>query len=155
MPNKKEESHKHGLYCLACGHVEYVEEGTTSCPVCHGALSLKPSPEEAKKFSVKVHDDRTKWTEKWNSAMCFVVLGSIGLIIGALFMVLSMQKVRNQIVGINFASFQFVVAALFLAAGLAAFAYGLYKVIVAHQAIKRANHEIELVAKLYGKSGAR
>ncbi len=155
MPKKKEGKKLVGVYCLTCGHVEYVEEGTSACPVCHNELKAKPSQEEAKKFSVKVHDDRTKWTEKWNSAMCFVVLGSIGLIIGALFMVLSMQKVRNQIVGINFASFQFVVAALFLAAGLAAFAYGLYKVIVAHQAIKRANHEIELVAKLYGKSGAR
>lgn len=142
------------LYCLSCGHIYRRADGIDTCPECGAPLSGGISKEEAKKLSVKVHDDRTKATEKWNSAMCFVVLGAIGLIIGSMFTVLSLQKVRNDIVGIRFASFEFVVAALALAIGAAAFVYGIVKVIKAKKAINRANREITAVSQLYPKSKA-
>ncbi len=155
MHKKQEAIGSTPLFCLKCGHVHYVEEGADICPVCGDKLVEKPTPEEAKAFSVKVHDDRTKATEKWNNAMCFVVLGSIALIIGVLFVILSLKKVRNQIAGINFASFQFVVAVLALVLGAAALAYGLYGVIRSVKATRIANKEINLVGNLYPKAGPR
>ena len=140
------------LYCLSCGHVYRPLQGNSDeCPVCHDKLIEKPTREEAKKFSVKVHNDRTQLTEKWNNAMCFLVLGAIGLVIGGLFTVLSLEKKRNQYTGIRFASFEFVVAAIVLAAGAFAFIHGVVRVIKAKKGINRANREIALVSRLYTK----
>lgn len=149
MAKNEYENLQHGSYCLSCGHIVTPKEGESVCPRCGGGLTSMPTPEEAKAFSVKVHGDRTTAKEKYNTAMCFVVLGTIALILGILFMILSMQRVRNQIVGVNPASFQFVISIICLVLGGAALGYGLFVVIKALKTISQANREIIAVGRLY------
>ena len=60
-------------------------------------------------FSNILHKNDAKASEKIQSSLCYVVLGAIFAVIGIIFIFLSLRKRLNRIIGINFASVQFVV----------------------------------------------
>ena len=105
-------------YCKAC-HSLVWEEGAAECPHCHGALeSETPSKEEISYYSREAHNHDIDGFNRKENALCFVVIGAIVLIIGLLFIFLSLKRKANVIVGVNFASFAFVICTVGIAAGV-------------------------------------
>jgi uncharacterized membrane protein YvbJ len=111
-------------YCKNCGFID--EEGKMdACPNCGTPLSAELNDEEAGILSKKAHQGDMREYDKTQNALCFVVLGSISLMVGALFVILSLKKRVNKIVGVNFASLQFVICVICSSLGIGLLAYGL------------------------------
>ena len=81
-------------------------------------------PSEVSSFSQSAHRRDTEGYDLSQNAMCFEVIGGIVLAIGILFIFLSLKKCRNQIVGVDFASLQFVICAVCLIGGITALTIG-------------------------------
>lgn len=109
------------------------------------------NPEEVSLYSQAAHKRDTKGYDISQNAMCFEVLGAISLIVGILFIFLSLQKRRNKIVGINFSSLAFVICVITLALGVGCIGYGTYRLIKAGRIRKEAKRDIAFLANLNRK----
>lgn len=107
--------------------------------------------EEVSAYSQAAHKRDAQGYDISQNAMCFEVLGAISLIVGILFIFLSLQKRRNKIVGVNFASLAFVICVITLALGIGCIAYGTYRLIKASRIRKEAKRDIAFLAKLNQK----
>lgn len=94
-------------------------------------------PTEVGKYSQAAHKRDTEGYDLSQNALCFTVLGGITLIVGILFIFLSLKKRKNAIVGVNFASLQFIICVICLAAGLTLLTIG--GVLLAKALRKRKN----------------
>ncbi len=115
---KESEKPSSARYCASC-HSLVWDDNATECPHCHGTLSDKvPSVEEISHYSREAHNHDIDGYNRKENALCFVVIGAIVLIIGLLFIFLSLKRKANVIVGVNFASFAFVICTVGIAAGV-------------------------------------
>ena len=131
--------------CPKC-HSIIKDESLSTCPKCQEEL-LNISKNNTDIPSSKVselsnfyHQDDVREHEKVQNGLCLVVLGSISLIIGVLFIILSLKKRTNKIIGINFASLQFIICVICLTIGIILLVYGLVKIILAQN--KRSKYKI-------------
>ncbi len=106
------------------------------------------SAEDVSIYSQAAHKRDTKGYDLSQNALCFEVLGAISLIVGILFIFLSLQKRRNKIVGINFASLQFVICVLCLAAGVVLLTIGTVNLVRSQLMRKAAKKDINYLATL-------
>ena len=103
--------------------------------------------EQVSHYSNVLHKNDAKAAEKISNSLCYVVIGAILLVVGFIFIFLSLQKYLNRIRGINFASIPFVLCVVCLVLGCAILLLGVYKVITAHNRRKQYQHYINLLAK--------
>lgn len=108
-------------------------------------------PNEVSKYSQAAHRRDTEGYDLSQNALCFEVLGGITLIVGILFIFLSLKKRKNAIVGINFASLQFVICVLCIAAGLTLLTIGAVLLIKALKKRKSAKKDIAYLGTLARK----
>lgn len=112
-------------------------------------VDIPPTEEsEIRAYSKEAHNRDILGYDKSQNALCFVVIGGIVLAIGILFIFLSLKKKVNKIVGINVASFQFVICVICLAVGLGLLITGITFLIKALSLRKRAKKEIAYISTL-------
>ena len=93
--------YKKPRYCPRC-HTLIWDEGTTACPNCKGGDFVSEIDEkEIRDYSRDAHNHDIAGYDLFNNAMCFIVIGGTALIIGVLFVFLSLIRRRNTIVGIK------------------------------------------------------
>lgn len=113
-----------------------------------GTDLMSLSSDEVRHYSKVLHANDTKAYDKIQNGLCLVVLGSISLIVGFLFIFLSLLRVRNTIIGINYASIQFVVCVLCLAIALVLLSVGIPRCIGAHNRRKKYETQIKVIGNL-------
>ncbi len=135
--------------CKDCSFITS-KDNINTCPHCHSDLVSFDSlnKEQASELSDKLHSNDVKEYDKGQNSLCFVVLGIISLIIGGLFIVLSLQRRRNKIVGINYQSLAFVICIVTLILGFILLIWGLVKYFNAHLKRKEYKKAIETLASL-------
>ena len=104
------------------------------------------SYDELSELSNEDHRQDTKEYDKQQNALALVMLGSISLICGLLFLILSVRRVMNKTQGIDSSSLQFFVsiACFVIAAGL--LAYGLFRFFKAFFKRKQLRTEISEIS---------
>lgn len=115
------------------------------------ALVEKIEPSEVSTFSQAAHRRDTEGYDLSQNAMCFEVIGGIVLAIGILFIFLSLKKSRNQIVGVDFASLQFVICAVCLIGGIVALTIGTIWLVKALKKRRNAKRDIAFLGTLSRK----
>ncbi len=105
-------------------------------------------PSEVSGFSQAAHRRDTKAYDLLQNALCLEVIGAIVLIIGILFIFLSLKKSRNKIVGVDFVSLQFVICVCCLVAGVTLLTIGTVFVIKALKKRKEAKKDIAYLGTL-------
>lgn len=113
------------------------------------ALVDNIDPSEVSGFSQAAHRRDTEGYDLLQNALCFEVIGTIVLIIGILFIFLSLKKSRNKIVGVDFASLQFVICVCCLTAGIVLLTIGTIFVIKALKKRKNAKKDIAYLGTLH------
>ncbi|GEM_PF-5837406 len=111
----------------------------------------KIKPSEVSSFSQAAHRRDTEGYDLSQNAMCFEVIGGIVLAIGILFIFLSLKKSRNQIVGVDFASLQFVICVVCLIGGIVSLSIGTIWLIKALKKRKDAKRDIAYLGTLSRK----
>ncbi len=106
------------------------------------------NPNEVSSYSQAAHRRDTEGYDLLQNALCFEVIGAIVLIIGILFIFLSLKKSRNKIVGVDFASLQFVICVCCLAAGVTLLTIGTIFVFKALKKRKNAKKDIAYLGTL-------
>lgn len=114
-------------------------------------LVSEVQPDEVSKYSQAAHKRDTQGYDLSQNAMCFEVLGGISLIIGILFIFLSLKKRVNVIIGMNFASLQFVICVICLALAVGLLATGTTLLIKALSKRKDAKKDIAYLGTLSRK----
>lgn len=110
------------------------------------------SEEEVSIYSQAAHKRDTAGYDLSQNALCFEVIGGIALIIGILFIFLSLKKNRRgAITGINPACMQFVVCAICLALAAVLLGIGTFNLIKSIKLRKLAKRDIAYLAKLNRK----
>ena len=110
------------------------------------------SEEEVSTYSQAAHKRDSAGYGLSQSALCFEVLGSIALVIGILFVFLSLKKNRKgAIVGINPACMQFVVCVICLAVAAVLLGIGTFNLVRSLRLRKMAKRDIAYLAKLNKK----
>lgn len=137
----------HPLFCPK-EHRLIWEDGFTRCPLCQGELLKECPPEELSAYSKNAHNVELSGYNQVQNALCYVVLGGISLAIGILFIFLSLKKKFNKIVGLNFASFQFVICVVGLALGVGLLTFGIIYALKGHAKRVKAKRDIDYLAKL-------
>lgn len=127
-------------FCENC-NCSYGDE-EAACKKCNKSLVSVESKEEATALSRKAHKADEKQYNIIQNAMCFVVLGSISLITGIIFIFLSFKKVRNKFAGLDFMSLQFYICIICLLVGIGLLSYGLFKAIKSYKARKQIKKTI-------------
>jgi hypothetical protein len=136
--------------CKNCGYLSNKEE---FCKKCKDRLEdvNSLSSQEASEVSEKLHSLDVVEYDKGQNALCFVVLGGISIVVGLLFIILSLQRKNNKIVGFNFASIQFIICVVCLSIGCISLGYGLYRFISTRLKRKQYKQVIEVLSKLKQK----
>lgn len=102
-----------------------------------GAFEKGLSYDETRYYSKILHANDTKAYDKTQNGLCLIVLGSISLIVGILFIFLSMQRRMNVIIGINVASVQFVICIICLLIAVVLLSTGIPRFVGAHNRRKK------------------
>ncbi len=136
--------------CKNCGTLSNKEE---FCKKCKSRLDdvNSLSSQDASDVSEKLHSLDVIEYDKGQNALCFVVLGGISIIVGLLFVILSLKRQNNKIVGFNFASIQFAICVICLSVGCVSLGYGLYRFISTIIKRKQYKEVIGSLAKLKQK----
>ena len=105
--------------------------------------------EEISSYSKILHQNNNKAFDKTQNALCFVVIGSILLIIGILFTFLSLEKdTGGYIVGIAYTTLPFYICVICLALGAFTFIYGLIKFFKSYKRKKSYQRLINILGNL-------
>ncbi len=107
--------------------------------------------EDVSVYSQAAHKRDIKGYDLSQNALCFEVLGAISLIVGILFIFLSLKKERNKITGVNFASLQFVICVLCLSLGVVLLAIGTTNLVRSILLRNAAKKDINYLATLSRK----
>lgn len=118
------------IYCQHCGTKNPNE--AKECQSCHEPLSDKLVTENERPLVQKLHQAENVSREKNDSAMSFIVLGSIFLILGIIFFVLSFKLPNATALTKKLITtcFEFWVAMAGLFGGGGCLIYGLVKLII-------------------------
>jgi len=144
------EEKKNPRFCKHCHRLEWNSE--QECSVCHGERQENETTyEEISHYSREAHNHDIDGFNRKENALCFVVIGSISLIIGLLFIFLSLKKKANKIDGVNFGSFAFVICIVGIAAGLTLLTIGIVRLIKALKIRRQAREDIAYLEALRDK----
>lgn len=97
---------------------------------------------EQKKLSERLHSESQKEYNRQQNALCFVVIGSMLLFVGILFIFIAQQRVNNVLAGINTQSLAFYFMLIGLIAGGLLLTYGLIKFILSYKRRKEIIRKI-------------
>ena len=95
------------------------------------------------KFSEAAHKRDSEAYDLSQTALCFEVIGGILVVIGVLFVFLSLKKRMNAIVGIDFLSLQFFICCACLFFGIVLLSIGTTLLIKALRKRKEARRDID------------
>lgn len=104
------------------------------------------SYDELSKISRDDHQEDTRQYDKQQNALCLVMIGSILLICGILFLILSSVRRYNQMVGIDPGSLQFIVSMACFGGAVILLTLGLVRFFIAFGVRKHLKQEIIEVA---------
>lgn len=107
--------------------------------------------EDISSFSQAAHKRDTAGYDLSQNAMCYEVLGGISLIVGILFIFLSLKKRRNVIVGLNFGSLAFVICLICLVLAAVLLIIGTHNLLKSQKIRKEAKRDIDYLASLSKK----
>lgn len=85
---------------------------------------------ERRKLSQQLHKESQVQYDRQQNALCFVVIGSILVCIGIVFIFLAMKRENNVMVGIDYTSLAFYIMAFSLAVGVILLGYGIIKFLI-------------------------
>ena len=136
------------VYFSPSRHRVYIDKVDEKEEVTDLTTTIPSEENEIRAYSKVAHNRDILAYDKSQNALFFVVIGGIVLIIGILFIFLSLQKRRNKIVGINVASLQFFICVTCLAIGIATLTTGIILLIKALKLKKKANNEIAYISTL-------
>ena len=106
------------------------------------------SYDELSQISRDDHQEDVRQYDKQQNALCLVMIGAICLVCGALFLVLSFVRKRNQLAGLDVTSLPFFVSIGCFVAAATLLAIGLIRFFKAHNIRKALHVEIIEVTKL-------
>jgi uncharacterized membrane protein HdeD (DUF308 family) len=110
-------------------------------------MDTKDTQDSERTRSQKLHQESQRQYDREQNALCFVVLGTISLIIGILFIFLAYRRENNVMTHIDVNSLAFVICVIALAVGMASLIYGLIKFFRALHERKRILREINTLSK--------
>ena len=106
------------------------------------------SYDELSQISRDDHQEDVRQYDKQQNALCLVMIGAICLVCGALFLVLSFVRKRNQLSGLDVTSLPFFVSIGCFVAAATLLAIGLIRFFKAHNIRKALHVEIIEVTRL-------
>ena len=106
------------------------------------------SYDELTQISRDDHQEDVRQYDKQQNALCLVMIGSICLVCGALFLVLSFVRRRNVLVGLDATSLPFFVSIACFVAAASLLTIGLIRFFKAHSVRKALKVEIIEVTRL-------
>lgn len=106
------------------------------------------SYDELSQISRDDHQEDVRQYDKQQNALCLVMIGAICLVCGALFLVLSFVRKRNQLAGLDVTSLPFFVSIGCFVAAATLLAIGLIRFFKAHNIRKALHVEIIEVTRL-------
>ena len=106
------------------------------------------SYDELSQISRDDHQEDVRQYDKQQNALCLVMIGGICLVCGALFLVLSFVRKRNQLAGLDVTSLPFFVSIACFVAAATLLAISLIRFFKAHNIRKALHVEIIEVTKL-------
>lgn len=113
--------------CIYCG--KPIIEGDI-CPHCQKSNDLSSmTVKGVHELHQNAHNNITKYSEKKNSGLVFIVLGTLLLIIGSLFLFLSFKYNSIRVREFRPASVEFVVCIICLTLSVTGLTLGFYKLI--------------------------
>jgi hypothetical protein len=133
------------IYCQKCG-AKNADEATV-CAKCGETLKADFADGNERPLVQKLHQKENAIREKDDGAMSFIILGSIFIVIGILFFVLSFKLPYAAAVSkvLIVTCFEFWVALIALIGGSAALAYGLVVLCLGLRALKVLKKDIEFI----------
>lgn len=115
--------------CIYCGKT-FETENDLTCPHCGKSNDLSQlTVKGVHEVHQNAHNSITKYTDNKNSGLVFIVIGTILLIVGSLFLVLSFKFNPIRIREFRPDSVEFTVCVVCLTASLGGLSYGLYRLI--------------------------
>jgi hypothetical protein len=136
------------MYCLKCCK-NVKDEAAEKCPDCGTPLHEKISAEERTPLVQTLHRKANKVSDRTNSAMSFLVLGLIFVVIGIIFFSLAYKLDPNNTADNNrhlmVNSLEFFVSMASLIGGGLASLYGLIMVIIDTRILRVLNHDIDAI----------
>jgi uncharacterized protein YqhQ len=112
--------------------------------VDYAALSY----EDLSELSNEDHRKDTKEYDKQQNALALVMIGSLALICGVIFLILSVRRVMNKTRGIDTSSLQFFVCLACFGIAVILLSYGLFRFFRALIARRQLRNEINEISKL-------
>lgn len=106
------------------------------------------SYDELSQISRDDHQEDVRQYDKQQNALCLVMIGSITLICGILFLVLSFVRKRNKLAGLDVTSLPFFVSIACFVAAATLLTIGLIRFFKAHKVRKALEEEIIEVTKI-------
>ncbi|MFA5421423.1 MAG: hypothetical protein WC344_01330 [Bacilli bacterium] len=137
-------------YCRFCGHE--TKEDLANCPKCGQAFGREElTNDDARKLVQMLHKNENFSREKNDTAMVFIILGLISLILGGLFFILAFKliDVADEFRTLSTTAFEFWVSLFLLITGSAILIYGLIVLIIHLGKLKRLGIKIAEVREKY------
>lgn len=132
------------IYCKHC-YKNYDESKSKNCPKCHTNSDESLTEEEKTLLLQELHHRSTDYNDESDKGKAKIVLGSIFLIIGILFLIVAQKPVNvdgESIKVLKFNSFEFVVSMVGFILGGVSLIYGLIRVIICTRIIRVTEHDI-------------
>jgi hypothetical protein len=116
--------------CIYCGKT-FDDQKDLTCPHCQKSNDVSHlTVKGVHEVHQNAHNSITKYTDVKNSGLVFIVIGTILLIIGGLFLFLSFKYNPIRVREFRPDSVEFVVSVICLTASLAGLVYGIYRLIL-------------------------
>lgn len=123
--------------CLYCEKT-FDDQNGLVCPNCQNDNDIaNPDQDKVHKLHQECHRKINRNSEIFDSSMTFVVIGTLLLIVGSVFLFLSFRKNNIGIRNFTPGSTEFVISVLSLATGVSFLAYGITRVIIALRKLKK------------------
>jgi hypothetical protein len=137
------------FYCIKCGHEE--KNKFAVCKKCGQPFVEALDHDTARTLVQRLHTNENVSHERVDSAMVFIVLGSIFLIIGALFFSLSYKLPDSQAIDkvLTFTCFEFYVSMAGIGAGGFMLIFGAIKLIINEIKLNRLKEKIYDLREAY------
>lgn len=103
--------------------------------------------DESRKQSQELHKESQRQYDKIQNSLCFVVIGTILVIIGIIFIFLAYKRENNELVGIDITSLAFYICVIALGVGGVLLIYGLVKLLISLAKRKKVLAAINKLSK--------
>lgn len=133
------------IYCQACGYKN--DESVATCSKCGAALSAALIDDNERPLVQKLHQAENVARERKDGAMSFIVIGSILLILGIIFFVLSFKLPNATAISkvLITTCFEFWVSMFGLVVGGASLAFGVALLVLCLMKLKTLKEDIESI----------